>query len=327
MPPTNVLPAQVPRRVALGAAALISVASLGGSYLVPGYPAGVLRIATGNRGGVYHLYGQGLAKVIRQRLPLLRPRVLITDASVVNLRMIAAGQAEVAFSLADAAAAAYLGKPPFRAALPVSALARLYENYLHLVVPADSPITSLTAVRGRPVAVGAPGSGTELLTGRLLGVAGLDIDRDVRAYRLDLDTSVAALSSGRVAALFFSGGIPVAAIAALARRLRIRLVDLSEWVAPLWGRYGDFYAERTIPASSYGTGQQTATVGVPNYLVVAASMDALLAFALTRALFDGREVLAAAHPAGRRLDRAGAIETFPLPLHPGAVRYYRQTKP
>src|SRR4051812_32983173 len=125
----------------------------------PGYPAGPLRIASGGMGGVYHAYAQGIANVVRTALPRLRPTVLATPASargsgtgvrtalpslpppvlappasVENLQMVAAGRAEIGFTSADAAADAFLGRPPFPAPLGVTALGRIYENYLHLVV-------------------------------------------------------------------------------------------------------------------------------------------------------------------------------------------------
>ena len=63
-----------------------------------------------------------------------------------------------------------------------------------------------------------------------------------------------------------------------------------------------------------------------NYLAVRTSMAEPVAYRLIRALFEHRDVLAAAHPMGSRLDRGEAINTYPLPLHPGATRYYRQMK-
>jgi TRAP transporter TAXI family solute receptor len=105
------------------------------------------------------------------------------------------------------------------------------------------------------------------------------------------------------------------------------LVDLAEWVPKLRQGYGGFYSEQFIPQSAYGPGMQpVTTVGVPTYLVVPKSMDPDLAYALTAMLFDQRDTLAKGHPAVERLDRRAAINTLPLRLHPGAVRYYQDTK-
>jgi TRAP transporter TAXI family solute receptor len=275
---------------------------------------------------VYFAYGNGLADVVRQRLPRLRPEVLVTAASIENLRLVARREAEAGFTLADSAALAYLGQPPFATALAVMVLARLYDNYLHVVVPAERPWDKLDELRDRLVSVGASGSGTELIASRLLLVAGLDVDLDLRASRLGVDESAAAMAAGKLDAFFFSGGIPTAAIDALARTMPIKLLDVGGLVPALRQRYGEVYAERTIPASSYLLDVPVTTVGVPNYLVVAEEMAETMAYDLTRVMFEDRDSLARAHPEGRRLDRGSAINTFPLPLHPGAERYYREAK-
>lgn len=289
--------------------------------------AGRLRIGTGGLGGVYHTYGTAVAAAVRARLPRLEPTVLVTAASIENIRLVAAGQAELGFSLADSAGSAHFGEAPFAAPTALAALAKLYDNYLHLVVGPDSPIRTVEQVAGRRVSLGASGSGTELTSTRLLAAVGLDADADLRSQRLGVDDSAAALVAGELDGFFFSGGIPTAAIDALARVLPVRLVNLAGLVSRLRKRYGEVYAERTIPASTYRLPDPVTTIGVPNYLVVSPSMDAQLAYALIQTLFAERDRLAAAHPEGRRLDRGAAINTFPLPLHPGAQRYYRDVKP
>ena len=313
----------VHRRALLAALGALPLAACGRSV---DYEPGRLRIATGGLGGVYHAYGQGLAAAVRRDLPRLVPEVLTTAESVDNLRLVAGGQAEVAFSLADSAAAAVAGRPPFGGPLPVAALARLYDNYLHLVVRADGPIVKLDGLAHRRVSLGASGSGTDVIASRLLSAAQIDPYQGLDAVRLGVDEATAALAAGDLDAFFFCAGLPVAAIAALADTLSIRLVPLADQVAELRRGYGGFYAERTIPASAYGLGRAVRTVGVSNYLVVGEAMAEPLAYRLTGLLFADRDLLVAAHPEARRLERRAAIDTYPLPLHPGAVRSYRDAK-
>lgn len=288
------------------------------------YPAGPLRVATGPLGGVYHAYGKGLAEAVRQELPRLDPAVSATAASVQNLRLVGTGQAEVGFALADSAADAVLGRGSFDRPLPVVALARLYDNYLQLVVRADGPVRTLADLRGRRVDVGAAGSGTEVTTARVLAVAGLDPTRDLRQRRLGLDDAVAALAAGRIDAFFWSGGLPTAAVSRLARAVPLRLVPLDGTVRALRERFGDYYVETAVPAAAYGLADAVGTVGVPNYLMVGTAMPAATAYRLTRLLFDRRPELVAAHPEARRLNLRSAIATYPVPLHPGAERCYRE---
>ncbi len=282
-------------------------------------PGGPLRIATGSPGGVYFLYGGAIADTVRERLPDLDPSVLQTAASAENLRLVAEGKAEIGFAQADTSADyATDGK--------VVALVRLYDDYLHLVVRTDSGITSLTGLKGKRVSIGAKESGTIGTTKRLLGTENIDPARDLQPFELGLDDSAAALQARTIDAFFFSGGLPVGRVAALAERGGIAMVSIGQYAADLRARYGQYYAEHTVPASTYGLPTVT-TLGIPNYLVVSKDMPEQTAYELTRLLFDEQATLQRAHPAAARLNSRSAIYTHPLALHRGARRYFKEIKP
>jgi TRAP transporter TAXI family solute receptor len=305
------------RALLLGALLLVAAASAacgGGSA-----PAiGTIRIATGEKQGVYFEYGQALAGLIREEMPDVEVDVLTTAASMENLQLVTDRQADVGFTQADVAA-------EWASRASLVALARLYDDHVHVVVPAQAPVRTLADLRGRRISTGATGSGTEVTANRLLTVAGLNPFTDVIPLHLGLDESVTALRQGGIEAFFFSGGLPVIAITNLARDIPIRLLDLRAYVAPMRRQFGEQYSERVVPRSTYGT-IPVATVGIANYLVVRPDMPEDLAYTLTRLLFDGRDTLARAHPAGARLNMRSAINTHPLGLHPGAARFYRERK-
>lgn len=306
--------------------AVLLLAGCGGSDAPP-RPSEEIKVATGNPGGVYAEYGAGYADLIRSRLPDASARVLHTGGSVDNLRRVAAGQAQAGFTLADSAADAVAGSAPFSRRLPVVALASLYDNYVQLVVRADSPVRSTKALRGLRVSVGAEGSGTALIAERILRVAGLSPGSDLTSLRLDVRESATALAEGRIDAFFWSGGLPTGAITELRRSTMIRLVDLGDVVDELTRSYGELYTETTVPAVVYGAQSAVITVSVPNFLVVRRDMPDAEAYWLTRLLFEGQSRLIRAHPEARRLDRRTAIATHPLQLHPGAARWYRESHP
>jgi uncharacterized protein len=289
-------------------------------------PVPDLVIASGGVGGVYHAYATGLAGVLADELDT-GATVLATAASVENLRMITAGRADICFTLADSAALAVEGSGPFPEHQPIAALARLYDNYTHLVVAADAPINHVSDLRGHAVSTGARDSGTELMAERLLTLGGVDQHTDITRHRLALAESADALRHGHIQAFFWSGGLPTAAISELATTTDIRLLDLSEYVEPLRVRFGELFTELSIPAFTYGLSREVATIGVPNLLVVHEDMDQAVAEAVTRQLFDHKDRLIAAHPEAERLNPRTAIATYPVPLHPGAAAYYRSAKP
>ncbi|WP_435148474.1 TAXI family TRAP transporter solute-binding subunit [Micromonospora aurantiaca (nom. illeg.)] len=278
-----------------------------------------IRIATGSPTAVYHAFGQSLAALLNRELPGVRAEVVVTAASAQNVRLVGAGEAELGFTQADVL-------PPREPEHPsVLAVARVYDDLLHLVTRAGGPIRTLDDLRGRRVSVGADGSGTEITASRLLAVAQLGGDR-VRQEHLGLDDSVTALREGRIDAFFFSGGLPVRGVADLAQRTSLRIVDLGDWTEPLRRAYGQVYVTRDVPRSVYRA-DPVSTVANPNYLIVRADLPAALVREVTRLLMDRRKELAAAHPAAGRMSPRSAIVTTPLPLHPGAAQWYRATKP
>ena len=284
-------------------------------------PVSGIRIATGSQTAVYYAFGTAFAQLVDDEMPNADAEVLVTAASVENVRLVESNRAEIGFTQADILVTGDEA-PDER----VRALARVYEDLLHLVVPRDSPITSLRDLRGKRVAVGAAGSGTEITVGRLLDVAGLGHPDAIVKQRWGLDQSAAGLRDGQIDAFFFSGGLPVKAIEDLVRSLPIRIVDLGEWVEPMRKAHSTVYVKRDVNDSVYDL-PAVSTLAVPNFLVVPTSMPDATAFALTRLLMERHEALARAHPAGERFDVRSAIGTMPVPLHPGAARYFRSVKP
>jgi TRAP transporter TAXI family solute receptor len=278
-----------------------------------------IRIATGSPTAVYHAFGRSLAGILDRELPGVQASVVVTAASAQNVRLVGSGQAELGFTQADVL-------PPRAPEHPtVLAVARVYDDLLHLVTTAGGPVRTLADLHGRRVSLGADGSGTEITATRLLQVAHLDGDQ-VRQEHLGLDESMAALRAGRIDAFFFSGGLPVSGLAELGGSMAVRMVDLGEWTEPLRRRYGQVYVTRDIPRTMYGT-DPVSTVANPNYLIVRADLPEALVREVTRLLMERRAELAAAHPAAGRMSPRAAIVTTPLPLHPGAADWYVSSKP
>jgi len=271
-----------------------------------------LRIAGGNGGGVYDNLAQVLATAWAGELGIDRPQVLQTGGTPDNLSQIRAGKADVAFVAADVAAAQKDG---------LAALARIHDDYLHVVVRDDSPINSVDQLAGKTVSIGARASGVEYIAKELLTIAGLNVDR----RNLGLQDSLVALVDGQIDAFFWSGGLPTPLITRYTAKTSLRLLDLTK-LMPQMQTLSPVYSTATIPASVYGRREPVTTLVVPNFLVVPTSMPDDVAEALTRGLFDARQQLAQANQAALSIDVHPGIETQPIPLHPGALRYFRAEK-
>jgi TRAP transporter TAXI family solute receptor len=307
-----------------GAALALAVVTLCGllSACGPDFGALHLRIAAGTNGGVYYKLGQALASEWAGQLGIDKPEVKETHGSPDNLTLLKQGQADVAFSAADVAANA---NQPAQGQKLV-ALARIYDDYLHVVVRQDSPITSLSMLRGRKVAIGSPESGVEVIAKKLLRASLGEYDTS-DTENLGLQDALDALGHGKIEAVFWSGGLPTDAITKLNETVKLRLLDLAD-VLPDVLHENDVYRAATIPASTYQLdgGKPVNTLVVSNFLVVSPKMPDDVAEALVKGLFDAQPRLAKSNPAALSIDVRPAIETAPLELHPGALRYYLDTK-
>jgi TRAP transporter TAXI family solute receptor len=160
---------------------------------------------------------------------------------------------------------------------------------------------------------------------RLLAVAGLSAATDFQAVQLGINDSVAALAAGEIDAFFWSGGLPTQGVTDLAAVLPIRLLNLEDLTTAVRAAH-PVYAAGTVPAQSYGIPEPITTLLVRNFLVVRADMGDDVAGALVEGMFDAQKQLTDASPAALTIDLRAAIGTQPVPLHPGAERFFRAEK-
>lgn len=288
---------------------------------------GRLSIGTGNTTGVFYQVGGGYADVISEHLPGYEATIAPSAGSADNLLRMARGDVDIALTFADVAGDAVRGQGAFAAETqpPMRALARIYSNYTHLIVRNNTGIASVNDLRGRRVSTGARNSGAEFVALRLISAAGLDPDHDIDRRVLTLPDATRAMLDGSIDAMFWSAGLPTVGITELVEKGRasVRFLPVDTLLPVLEQRYPQTYVEASIPADVYGLAEPIATIAVVNLIVVPESAPESLAYQLTRLIFDHQDELARVHPEWRNIDRSTASKTNPVPLHPGAARFYR----
>ena len=317
------------RRVIAAVLAVLALGAVAPAYWLSsratGAPSGQLRITSGATKGVYNSFAAELAKHLRAHDHSLQISVGASTGSVENLTRIATGVSDCGFTAGDAAALAIAGTRPFTAPLPIQAVARVYDDYIHLVTRAESTISSVSDLRGKRVSLGSSGSGVQLISERVLQAANIAV-ADLHPLALGINESIEAMTRGQIDAFFWSGGLPTSGVAELAKLSPIRLVPLGDLATTLGARYDGVYRPATIPAGTYGLTAPLATVAVPNFLVCNSAVTPAIAEYLTRTLFDSQADIVAVVPPVNAMDRRTAIATDPVPLHRGALRWYRHTK-
>lgn len=284
-----------------------------------------LSIATGGTGGVYYPMGGAIASVVTKNLPGVEATAEVTSASVDNMRLIGAGKADIAFTLADTAWDAYTAGGKFKERLPVRALAVIYTNQSHWVTVDGSGIEKMADLKGKRIATGAAGSGTEVIALRILEAYGIDPEKDVKREKLSVAESVNAIKDRKIDAFFWSGGVPTAAVTDLAATpgVKIRILDHADTAPALAKKYGPIYVAGRIPAKSYPGQDKDAQVTVVwNLLVVHENMDEGLAYQLARTIFEKKADLVATHKEAQNIVLETQLDGgSPIPFHPGVLKY------
>jgi TRAP transporter TAXI family solute receptor len=285
-----------------------------------------LSIATAGTGGIYYPLGGGLAEIINRHVDGYAATAEVTGGSVENMGLIATGDADLAIALGDTVHQARTGTGRFagQTLSMISGLASLYTNMVQIVTLADSGITSLSDLRGKRVSIGAPGSGTEVNTKAILTANGMSYD-DIEEQRLNFNETADALANGDIDVGFWSVGAPTSAILNLATTQSIRMIELSAAEIAATIASEPIFARTTLAGGTYtGVEEDVTVLSVPNVLVVSADMPDDLTYALTRALFEHLGEMSMIHPAANQITVEFTLDTMPVPLHPGAARYYEE---
>jgi TRAP transporter TAXI family solute receptor len=288
-----------------------------------------LSIGTGGTGGVYYPLGGGLASVLSKFVPGVEATAEVTAGSIANLQLIGGGKSEIGFTMADSAWDAYQGLDKFTGKkVPLRTLVVFYPNRMHVVTVEGTGINKFADLKGKRVSTGAPASGTEIMSLRLIEAHGLDPNKDVTRERLSVAESVNALKDGKIDALFWVGGVPTPSITDLAATpgKKIKLIDHGDGADKMRAKVGPIYVKNKILANAYpGQATDTSNVDVWNLLVVPENADEKLIYDITRTMFEKKDELVKVHKDASFLDLQNQTSgASPIPFHPGAIRYFKE---
>ena len=313
----------------IAAAAMAAVISLGVASSIQAQEKRTrISIGTGGTGGVYYPLGGGIASVLSKHVPGVDATAEVTAGSVANLQLIGSGKSEMAFSMADSAWDAYNGLDKFKDKVPLRTLVVFYPNRMHVVTVESTGITKMSDLKGKRVSTGAPVSGTEVMSNRLLEAFGIDSSKDITRERLSVAESVNAIKDGKIDAFTWVGGVPTPSITDLAATpgKKIRLIDHGDGAEGMRKKYGPIYVKNRVLANAYpGETRETTNVDVWNLLVVPANADEKLVYEITKTLFEKKDELVKVHKDAMFLDMANQMTgASPIPFHPGALKYFKE---
>ena len=285
-----------------------------------------INVLTGGTSGVYYPIGVGLSQLYSNGIEGSKTSVQATKASVENLNLLQAGRGELAFALGDSVADAWNGVEDagFKAPLKkLRAIAGTYPNYIQIVASKESGITTLADLKGKRISVGAPKSGTELNARAIFKAAGLSYEDMGKVEFLPYAESVELIKNRQLDATLQSSGLGMAAIRDLAATLPINFVAIPVEITAKIDNAA--YQAASIPAGTYdGQDSDVPTVAITNILVSHEGVSDEVAYQMTKLMFDNLERLGNAHSAAKDIKLEGAAKDLPIPLHPGAERFYKE---
>lgn len=287
--------------------------------------ADFINILTGGTSGVYYPIGVALSKIYADAMPGVRTQVQSTKASVENLNLLQQGRGELAIALGDSVKSAVQGDEEAGFKKPLDKLrgiAALYPNYVQIVAAKGSNIHTLADLKGKRVSVGAPKSGTELNARRIFEAAGMSYKDFAKTEYLPYAESVELMKNRQLDATLQSAGLGVASLKDLSSSMEITMVAIP---ADVINKLGPPYVEGVIPANTYtGQDKDVPTAAIVNFLVSTTAVSDDEAYKMTKLLWENLPALRSAHKAANAIKLENAIKGMPVPLHPGAAKYYKE---
>jgi len=298
------------------------------------YAEQLIRFGTGGSAGSYFPVGSAIAKEINQRSVACcsdNPLLVIpqrSNGSVSNIRDLGDNLLEIALAQADVVSLAYQGMGQFEGVELKSVLrtiGTLYQESVHLVVAVDSNINSIADLTGKRVAVDELGSGTQFDAELILAASGMS-SADVKPIYLKPADSIKRMRSGLVDAIFIVSAYPVVAVQKLIEDGVGQVVSLGNDLISDLANEHLYFSAQSIPPDIYAGDEEINTLSVSAQMIVRADLPTAAAYEITSTLWSDTTLRALlnSHPRGSDLVAGNALQGVGIPLHPGALRYYKE---
>lgn len=288
-------------------------------------------IGTGGVTGVYYPAGGSISKMVNKKSDVYGLKVTVesTGGSVFNINAVMAGDLEFGIAQSDRQTQAWEGTDEWKDKGPqknLRAVCALYPESVTLMAAVDANINSIEDLKGHIVNIGNPGSGNRGNAIIALENAGLNWETDIKAEGLKAAEAAKMLQDGRIDAYFYTVGHPNGSFKeATAGKRKVKFVPIDN-IDKLLEKY-PYYAKSVIPIEYYPNAQNSAdvpTFGVKATFITSADVPDDVVYAVTKEIFDNLEEFKKLHPAFGVLTKENMLEGLTAPLHPGALKYFKE---
>lgn len=294
-------------------------------------------LATASTGGTYYPVGVALStlsKVKLQPVNGLSLSAISSAGSDENIRLLANGEAQFAILQGLYGYYAWQGEGPMAEAGKqdkLRSVSMLWQNVEHFLIDGDKVDTGTVSdyanLKGERMALGKQNSGTIGSNEALLKGLGIDINKDYDLMYGGYGPSADALQNGQVAGASIPAGAPAGAVTKLFASVGddVAILDVTDDQLAQMDGGRELWTRYVIPAGTYvSVDRDVQTIAQPNLLATTVDVPEEDVYELTKAIYENLPFLQGIHSATKAMALEKAIAGLPLPLHPGAVRYYQE---
>jgi uncharacterized protein len=289
-----------------------------------------LTMATGSTGGTYFPLGGAMQGVWNDHSDgSFRVSTQSSGASVENLRLLVAGEVQMIMAVNGVAADGVAGEGAFEedgALEGVTFVGNIYGEVTQIVARADSGIESVEDMAGMRIAVGPPGSGTEVAARTILEAAGVDPDNDIEVFQDTFGDAADGLRDGRIDAAFAILALPAGSLEEVANAVDLNFISITGGLLDGLLDEDDTLSALSVEPGTY-PGQDEEVTWTTNWatLYVLEDLDEDVVYEVTRILYEQNEEIANAHAVGAQIQLDTALDgRAGIPIHPGAERFYEE---
>ena len=287
----------------------------------------VLSVATGGTGGTYYAIGGGISKLVAEHLPGYKLVVQSTGASIENVHLVANKKVDFAIVMPDAAYFAFTGGREFKGKAKYPNLRAVMAGHASLLQGAalvSSKIKSFADLKGKKVALSAPGSPSKFVSMAALAAYGLK-DGDYKATYLTYSEMVQAVKDGTIDASMVFAGVPTSSMLDLSTTEKINFLAVEPSKYAFIKKEFPYYAKATIKAKTYsGQEQAVSTLSAPAVLITHDGVPAEAVYGMIKTILEHTDELAKIHKAGAAWNLEDATEGIAIPFHAGADKYLKE---
>ena len=286
-----------------------------------------LSIGSNPVGNTAYQWAAGISDVVNKNVSGVQAAAEGTKGYVANVQLMLDGKVEAGFSNTKLAYEAHHAEGDYAGQKPgqIMGWMSIKPIIMHVIVMDNSDIKSIADLKGKRVGMGQPGGTSMLDADFLMRTNGLEPGKDFKDFRVKLPAMVNMLGDGQLDALIWNGSPPMPPVIKLKSQHKVRILDIPREISAKIRASSAAYTKGDLPANTYADQpKDVMSYRLGNVLLIKSDVPEEIVYQSTKAVMENLDFMGKVHPAWKKVSKEGIINGFTIPLHPGALRYYRE---